>query len=87
MNDLDNDSFNISMSLHIRSLPDLAPLTIRASIDRDEIYGNTDMLLPRVSNLVFVTGCVMAVERRVAYVNVIDVDSLTLSGDEMDSVI
>lgn len=68
-------------------MTDLAPLTICASIDRDEIYRNTDMLLPHVSNLVFVTGCVMAVERHVAYVNVIDVDSLTLSGDEMDSVI
>lgn len=72
------------MALRIRSLPDTAPLTVRVSIDRDDIHDNMDTLLPPVSTVVFVTGCLMNVERRVAYVTVIDVDCLTFCHDDVD---
>ena len=86
-NDLRMDSFNISVSLPIALCPYSPLLTVRATIDRDEFLGNSDMLLPRVSTLVFITGCVMCVERRLAYVSVIDVDTLCLSDDDVHSVL
>jgi hypothetical protein len=72
----ESDGFDISLSQTITGIPGLTPLTVRVSLGLDENCDRPDLHILHLHSLVSLTGDLLAVERRVAYISVIRIGYL-----------
>ena len=65
--DIESDCFVLSLSQPVSGIPGFSPLTIRVSIGFDENFERPNISFPQLHSLLSLTGDLLAVERRVAY--------------------
>lgn len=67
---IEMDSFTLALCQPIKGIPGFSPLTVRVTVGYDENFERPQVSFPQLHSLISLTGDILAMEHRVAYLSV-----------------